>query len=292
MKNQANNPTEIVAATSIARLTADNSKISQPSRPATAAAAESIPSVMPTTIPNKNSTPIHSPAAQLPAVGSDTLSSSSSAQYHKSPTLYAGDLHADVTEATLYDIFQALGPIQSIRVCRDRVTRCSLGYAYINLAGVQDAERALASMNYFSGAQIFGKPLRLMWNIHDPSSRRQGEGNIFVKGLAKEIDNKALHDTFSQFGEVLSCKVVSDREGASLGYGFVHFVEVASAKEAITKVNGMLLKGSKVDVGEFRRRQERKASGQYGSVFTNVSVKHLPTEQCEVSELRALFEAY
>ncbi len=199
--------------------------------------------------------------------------------------LYAGDLHLDVTEATLYDIFQAHGPIQSIRVCRDRVTRCTFGYAYINFSGVQDAERGPASMNYFSGAQTFNKPLCLMWNMRDPFSRRRGEGNVFVKGLAKEIGTKALHDTFSQFGEILSCKVASNGPGPSLGYGFVHFEEVAAAKEEITKVNGMQLKGSKVHVGEFRRRQERKAAGQYRSVFTNVYVKHLSAAQCEESEL-------
>ncbi len=287
MKDQVNNPTEVVAATSIARLAANDSEISQPYRPVT----RSIAPVMPTAIPS-NTTVIHPPAAEQPSIGSNPSSSSSSTRYYKSPTLYAGDLHADVTEATLYDIFQALGPIQSIRVCRDRVNRCSLGYAYINFAAVQDAERALTSMNYFSGAQTFGKPLRLMWNMRDPSSRRQGEGNVFVKGLVEKIDTKALHDTFSQFGEILSCKVASDGEGASLGYGFVHFVEVEAAKEAIIKVNGMLLEGSKVHVGEFRRRQERKAAGKYGSVFTNVYVKHLTEEQCEEGELRDLFKAY
>ncbi len=94
--------------------------------------------------------------------------------------------------------------------------------------------------------------------MRDPSSRRQGEDNVFVKGLAKEIDTKAFHDTFSKFGKILSCKVASYGERTWLGHGFVHFLEVPAAEGAITKVNGILEEVLKVHVGEFKRRQERK----------------------------------
>ena len=76
------------------------------------------------------------------------------------------------------------------------------------------AERALDTMNY---TPIRGRPCRIMWCQRDPSLRKTGAGNVFVKNLDASIDNKALYDTFSLFGNILSCKVVVDKEDKSLG---------------------------------------------------------------------------
>merc|ERR1712149_79946 len=205
-------------------------------------------------------------------------------------SLYVGDLAKDVTEAMLFEKFSSAGPVLSIRVCRDMISRMSLGYAYVDFQQPADAERALDTMNF---DVLKGKPIRIMWSQRDPSLRRSGVGNVFIKNLDKTIDNKAMYDTFSAFGNILSCKVAQDMSnGESKGYGFVHFETEEAALNAIQKVNGMLLNGKKVYVGRFVPRKDREMElGEKARKFTNVYVKNINDEYDE-AKLNEMFQKY
>lgn len=230
--------------------------------------------------------PVPQQMAQPPAptyVPQNSLASAPSA------SLYVGELDPTVTEAMLFEIFNMIGPVASIRVCRDAVTRRSLGYAYVNYLNANDGERALEQLNY---SLIKNRACRIMWSQRDPALRKTGQGNIFIKNLDEAIDNKALHDTFAAFGNVLSCKVATDEKGQSKGYGFVHYETAEAANAAIEAVNGMLLNDKKVYVGHHISRKERQSKlDEMKSQFTNLYVKNLDPEMSQ-EEFENLFAQY
>jgi len=220
-------------------------------------------------------------------------------------SLYVGDLSPKATESHLYSLFSAVGPVASIRICRDynrkdgaqnnvvnsdgrapNEEETSTCYAYVNFHRAVDAERALDTLNYHI---IVDRPIRIMWSQRDPRLRKSGEGNIFVSNLSKGIDNRTLMDTFSWFGDILSCKVACDpKTGQSNGYGFVHYTNEESAQKAIEKVNGMTLHGQVVYVTKWKSKREREESNNRKpgrdreeinkDNFVSVYVKHLPDD--------------
>ncbi|KAM0893276.1 hypothetical protein ACQ4PT_025230 [Festuca glaucescens] len=177
-------------------------------------------------------------------------------------SLYVGDLEKSVTEGQLYSIFCQVAPVVSLRVCRDIAGR-SLGYA----------NRALEYLNF---TPINGNSIRVMFSNRDPTLRRNGMANVFIKNLEVNIDNKGLNEMFSSFGTILSCKVATYLNGQSKGYGFVQFTNEKSAMDAINGLNGTVANGKQIFVSLFIRRQERQ-NIQVG-MFTNVYIKNFPKE--------------
>lgn len=206
-----------------------------------------------------------------------------------SASLYVGELDPSVTEAMLFELFSQIGSVASIRVCRDAVTRRSLGYAYVNYNTTLDGEKALEELNY---TLIKGRPCRIMWSQRDPALRKTGQGNVFIKNLDTAIDNKALHDTFAAFGNILSCKVAQDEHGTSKGYGYVHYETDEAASQAIKHVNGMLLNEKKVFVGHHIPKKDRQSKfEEMKANFTNIYIKNIPMDVTD-DEFRELFEKY
>lgn len=70
-------------------------------------------------------------------------------------------------------------------------------------------------------------------------------------------DDQSLADMFSQFGQVISARVLKDREtGRSRGFGFVEMANDSEADEAIEKLNGSDMEGRKIVVNVARPRED------------------------------------
>lgn len=81
---------------------------------------------------------------------------------------------------------------------------------------------------------------------------------LFVS-LAYSVTEDELRDLFSEAGNVVSARVIMDREtNRSKGFGFVEMGSEAEAKAAIDKLNGRELNGRTVSVSEARPQENRE----------------------------------
>ncbi|KAJ1378332.1 RNA-binding domain superfamily [Sesbania bispinosa] len=194
-------------------------------------------------------------------------------------SLYVGDLHPDVSDGQLHDMFSEFKSLASVRICRDSSTGRSLCYGYVNFLSPQDATRAIELKNH---SMLNGKVVRVMWSRRDPDVRKSSIGNLFVKNLAESIDNAGLQDIFKKYGNILSSKVVMSEDGKSKGYGFVQFESEESANTAIEKLNGSTINDKQIYVGKFVKKSDRILPGP-DARYTNLYMKNLDPDITEAT---------
>jgi RNA recognition motif-containing protein len=89
--------------------------------------------------------------------------------------------------------------------------------------------------------------------------------NIYVGNLPFETTEESLQVQFSEFGQVASARVITDRmTGRSRGFGFVEMPDNTEAEKAIKSLNGKEFNGRQLTVNEARPREDRREGGGSG----------------------------
>lgn len=84
--------------------------------------------------------------------------------------------------------------------------------------------------------------------------------NIYVGNLSYSVTENDLKEAFSQFGQVSSVSLVTDKfSGQSKGFGFVEMPSNSEADAAIKGLNERDLKGRNIKVNQAKPREERPA---------------------------------
>ena len=82
--------------------------------------------------------------------------------------------------------------------------------------------------------------------------------SIYVGNLSWSATESSLQSLFAPFGEVLSAKIVSDRDtGRSRGFGFVE-MEESGARKAIAELDGKEVDGRMLRVNEAEKKEKRE----------------------------------
>ncbi len=81
---------------------------------------------------------------------------------------------------------------------------------------------------------------------------------LYVGNLSYSSTEPVLEDLFGQYGQVVSAKVVIDRETKrSRGFGFVEMEEDDAAEAAISALDGYEFEGRRLRVNEAMERERR-----------------------------------
>ena len=80
--------------------------------------------------------------------------------------------------------------------------------------------------------------------------------NIFVGNLAANTSEQTLRTLFEAFGEVLTVKMVKNRDTAApRGFAFIEMSSDAEAQTAIAALNGTTIDERRVNVNEARPKK-------------------------------------
>lgn len=81
--------------------------------------------------------------------------------------------------------------------------------------------------------------------------------NIYVGNLSFKVSDQELKKIFEEFGDVISAKVITDREtGRSKGFGFVEMGNNHEAQAAIDELDGTEIKGRTIKVNKARPKEK------------------------------------
>ena len=81
--------------------------------------------------------------------------------------------------------------------------------------------------------------------------------NIYVANLSFAVQSEELNKQFSQYGEVSSVNIITDRiTKRSRGFAFVEMQNNPEAEKAISELNGTLMDGRPIKVNEAKKRMQ------------------------------------
>ncbi|XP_055601355.1 ELAV-like protein 3 isoform X5 [Uranotaenia lowii] len=162
-------------------------------------------------------------------------------------------LPQQMTQEEIRSLFSSIGEVESCKLIRDKVTGQSLGYGFVNYQRVEDASKAINTLN---GLRLQNKQIKV--SFARPSSEAIKGANLYVSGLPKNMLQADLESLFSPFGRIITSRILCDNitalpysspsgdtsPGLSKGVGFIRFDQRIEAEKAIKELNGTIPKGS------------------------------------------------
>ncbi|KAL6563331.1 Oligouridylate-binding protein 1B [Orobanche hederae] len=151
-------------------------------------------------------------------------------------SVYVGNVHAQVTEPLLQEVFASTGPVEGCKLVRKEKS----SFGFIHYFDRRSASLAIFTLN---GRHLFGQPIKVNWAY--ASGQREDTSShysIFVGDLSAEVTDAMLYACFSVYPSCSDARVMWDQKtGRSRGFGFVSFRNQQDAQSAINDLTGKWL---------------------------------------------------
>lgn len=182
--------------------------------------------------------------------------------------LYACNLPRSCDISQLLDLFKPYGTLLSVEISRDSETGISKGCGYITMSSIAEAKEAIAALD---GSDLGGREMRVKFSAEMVTGRNtetlntapkkdivfESPHKVYVGNLAWSVRPEDLREHFSQFGTVVSTRVLYDRKGRkNRVYGFLSFSSADELKAAI-QTSGSIFHGRVLVVREVINREEQ-----------------------------------
>lgn len=180
--------------------------------------------------------------------------------------VYIKQVLPSVDKDVIEKFFAKFGGITSAATCKDKNGRI---FAFCNFEKHDDAVKAIEAMHDLHVDGITPAGEKLYVQRAQPRSERlialrqkymqsQSLGNnLYVRNFEPDFTDANLNELFKEYGDIKSCRVMTDASGASRGFGFVSFSNADEANAALREMNGRMLNGKPLIVNIAQRRDQR-----------------------------------
>ncbi|CAF0987023.1 unnamed protein product [Rotaria sordida] len=182
-----------------------------------------------------------------------------------------------MTQDEIKDLFGTIGAIESCKLVRDKTTGQSLGYGFVNFIRIEDADKAVKTMN---GLRLQNKTIKIQVSFARPSSETIKFANLYICGIPKQWTTKELENYFTSCGKIITSRILTDSNtGTSKSVGFIRFDQRSEAEVAISKLNGTIPKGFADPVNVKFANTPNAAKSMIGLPLAPSYLSGIPTPQ-------------
>jgi len=146
--------------------------------------------------------------------------------------LYIRGLHTSTTDDDLIAMCKQYGTIISTKAILDKdVNNKCKGYGFVDFDNPLSAQRAVSALQQ-KGIQA-----------QMARQQEQDPTNLYISNLPKHLDEQQLQQLLTQYGTVVSTRVLRDNGSISKGVGFARMETKEVCQIVIDKLNGQFLSG-------------------------------------------------